>query len=78
MKMKIGFILLTQIRTDIGVEKMWKKWKRNKGSLVIESAFVYPITFFVIFFLIYMGNIHFLKARIQTIVSNEAVRYAAY
>lgn len=51
--------------------------KREKGSVVIEAAFVYPIMFFVLLFLLYMGNMFYLKARIDSTVAGEAMRCAA-
>ncbi len=58
-------------------ENIRKKWSREKGSLVVESTLVYPVIFFVIMFLLYMGNMYYLKASIDSEVSKEAIRYAA-
>ncbi len=58
-------------------ERFRKKWSREKGSLVVESTLVYPVIFFVIMFLLYMGNMYYLKAQIDSVVSQEAIRYAA-
>ena len=55
-----------------------KKWlHKEHGALIIESAFVYPIMFFVLMFLLYMGNMYYLKAKINSVVSQEAITYAA-
>ena len=55
-----------------------KKWlNKEHGALIIESAFVYPIMFFVLMFLLYMGNMYYLKAKINSVVSQEAITYAA-
>ncbi len=55
-----------------------KMEKRETGFLVIEAAFVYPIVFFVIFFLIYMGNMFFLKSNIESSVNRVALMGASY
>ena len=59
------------------IEKLRRRFRREKGSLVIESTLVYPVIFFVILFLLYMGNMYYLKAKIDSVVSQEAIRYAA-
>ena len=41
------------------IEKLRRRFRREKGSLVIESTLVYPVIFFVILFLLYMGNMYF-------------------
>lgn len=57
---------------------MKKKTIRGEaGSLVIEATFVYPIMFFVIFFLIYMGNMFFLKSNIESSVNRVALMGAS-
>lgn len=53
------------------------KIRGEKGMLVVEATFVYPIMFFVIIFLIYIGNFYFQKARIDNVVQLEAIRCAA-
>lgn len=55
-----------------------KDIKSERGVLVIEATFVYPIMFFVIFFLIYMGNMFFLKSDIERIVNEVSIRAASY
>ena len=55
-----------------------KKTHNEEGALVIEATFVFPIMFFIIFFLILMGNMYYLKAKIDSVVSQEAIRYASY
>lgn len=57
---------------------MKKYMKKEQGSLVIEAAFVYPIMFFVIIFLIYMGNMFYLKSRVESCVNAVAIKGAAY
>lgn len=59
------------------VNKLKERLRQNRGALIVESAFVYPIMFFVIFFLIFMGNMFYLRARIESMVTREAIRSAA-
>ena len=59
------------------IDRLRKRFQRDKGYLVIEATFVYPLIFFVLMFLLYMGNMYYLKARIDSEVSQEAVYYAA-
>lgn len=59
------------------IQQIKRRLHRDRGALVIESAFVYPIMFFVLMFLLYMGNMYYLKAKITSVVSQEAITYAA-
>lgn len=51
--------------------------RNEQGYLIIEATFVYPIMFFIIFFLIYLGNMYFQKALINSVIAEEAIVYAA-
>lgn len=53
-------------------------FEKENGAMVIEAAFVYPIMFFIIFFLIYMGNMFYLKSNIESCVNNLAIQGASY
>ncbi len=44
---------------------------------IIEATFVFPIMFFVIFFLFFMGNMYVSKSYTDNLVSEAAIRYAA-
>lgn len=57
--------------------KIREKMKADRGMLIVEASFVYPVMFFTIIFLIYMGNIFFLKAKIDNVVNLEAIKCAA-
>lgn len=57
---------------------MQKRIKDESGMLIIEATFVYPIMLFVIFFLIYMGNMFYQKAKIESYVAREAIKGAAF
>lgn len=55
--------------------------ERNKdetGVVIIEATFVFPIMFFVLFFLIYIGNTFYIRAQIEELVQKKAVEGAAY
>ena len=64
---------------------MKKRWqmikniiKDEKGVMVIvESTFVFPIMFFVIFFLFFMGNMYFAKAYVDNRVQEVAIDMAS-
>ncbi len=45
----------------------------ERGSVIVEAAYVFPITFFVIIFLIYMGNGYYLRSQISNCASQAAV-----
>lgn len=50
----------------------------ESGAMVIvEATFVFPIMFFVIFFLFFMGNMYFSKAYTDNLVTETAIKTAA-
>lgn len=51
--------------------------KEEKGSLVIEAVYVFPVMIFVLLFLIYMGNMFYMRSQVDAIVTEAAVRGAA-
>lgn len=52
--------------------------REEKGSLIIEAAYVFPVMFFVLLFLIYMGNMFYMRSQVDAIVTEAAVKAAAY
>ena len=55
-----------------------KKVKEEKGAVMtIEATFVFPILFFVLLFLIYLGNTYFVKSNVDSVVSRYAISGAA-
>lgn len=52
--------------------------KKERGSLIIEATIVYPIMFFVLLFLIYMGNMLYLQSNIESSVNRVAIKGASY
>ncbi|MBS4967312.1 MAG: pilus assembly protein [Lachnospiraceae bacterium] len=57
---------------------MMKAWVKEQGMLVVEATFVFPIMFFVLFFLLYAGNMYYQRSRIDNLVSEYALKGAAY
>lgn len=54
------------------------KIKNEKGSVtIVEATFVFPIMFFVLFFLLYYGNSCYVKSNIDSVVSKYAIEAAA-
>jgi len=51
---------------------------KNRGSVIVEATFVFPIIFLVIFFLIYLGNAYYQKSRIDNYVTLAALKGASY
>lgn len=65
------------------IKKITKKIKRgiqseNGSVTIVESAYVFPIMFFVIFFLIYFGNMYYVKSAVDSITSRAAIKGAQY
>ena len=55
------------------------KVKTEKGAVqIVEATFVFPIMFIVLFFLIYMGNAHYIKAQVESVVETYALEGAGY
>lgn len=54
------------------------KSKKDRGAVtIVEATFVFPIMFFVIFFMLYYGNACYVKATVDSAVSRCAVEAAA-
>ena len=51
--------------------------KEEKGALVVEATIVFPIMFFVLLFLIYMGNMFYMRSQVDAIASLGAIEAAA-
>ena len=50
----------------------------NGAVMIVEAAFVFPIMFFVLFFLIYFGNMYVIKSAISRYTSACAIKGAEY
>lgn len=59
--------------------KVINVWKNENGDvMVVEAAFVFPIMFFVLFFLIYFGNMYVVKSAVSRYTSTYAIKGAEY
>lgn len=54
-------------------EKMSILRDETGAVAIVEATFVFPIMFFVLFFIMMMGNIYYQQARIDDIVSRYAI-----
>ena len=60
----------------VKIKNIVNKIKNEKGVLIVESAIVFPVMFFVLIFIIYIGNLYYEQARIDSIVRTYAVKGA--
>ncbi len=49
----------------------------EKGSVIVEATYVFPIVFFVIFFLLFMGDAYYLQSQVDSLTNQAAVLAAA-
>ena len=61
-----------------GKNSICSKLNSENGTVIIEATFVFPIMFIILFFLIYMGNAFYMKAQVESVVEQKAIRGAAY
>lgn len=57
---------------------MKKCLKSEKGSLIVEASYVFPIIVLVLCMLVYAGNAYLLKCEVESIVAEEVIKGAAY
>lgn len=57
---------------------MRKIFKDNSGVVIVEASIVFPIMLFVILMMIYMGNVYYQQAKLNSIVDIAAIKGAAY
>lgn len=57
---------------------MKKILKNNSGVVIVEASIVFPIMLFVILMLLYMGNVYYQQANLNSIVDIAAIKGAAY
>ena len=60
------------------LHKLRERWKQTRGAVIMEATIVYPVMFFVIFFMLFMGNMFCIRAGIDSLVTQEALTGAAY
>ncbi len=53
--------------------------KRTDGAVqIVEASFIFPIMFIILFFLIYMGNMFYIKAQVTSLAEVYAIKGANY
>lgn len=57
---------------------MKKIFKDSNGVIIVEASIVFPIMFFVILLMLYMGNVYYQQAKLNSIVDMAAIKGAAY
>lgn len=50
---------------------------KEEGVMIVEATFVFPIMFFVIFLMIYLGNVYLQRSKVETYAIESAVEGAA-
>lgn len=43
--------------------------KEEKGALILEATIVFPVMFFILLFLIYTGNMFYIRSQVDSIAS---------
>ena len=63
----------------MSIKHCLSKLRSEDGAVtIVEASYVFPIMFYVIFFLIFFGNMYYVKASVDSIVSREAIKGAQY
>lgn len=57
---------------------MKKKQNRESGLVIVEASIVFPVMFFVILFLLFLGNAYYLKSTVEQYATEAALNAAAY
>ena len=60
-------------RKQINMKRKTNILKQEKGSLIVEASIVFPVMFFLVVFIIYIGNMYFEQAKIENIVLKNAI-----
>lgn len=61
------------------IGKMKRIFSQEDGAVqIVEAAFVFPIMFIILFFLVYMGNAHYVRSQVEAIVAEKAIKGANY
>lgn len=55
-----------------------EKVNNESGLVIVEAAIVFPVMFFVLLFIIFIGNMYYEQARIDAIVLSYATKGAQY
>lgn len=57
-------------------KRITEKMQNERGAVIVEAAIVFPVMFFVLIFIIFIGNLFYEQARIDSIVTQYAIRGA--
>ncbi len=60
------------------MNRLFGKFHKESGVVIVEATFVFPIMFIILFILIYMGNAFYEKAQIEAVVVEKAIEGANY
>ncbi len=64
-------------RMDNIMRKIINRIKDENGAVqIVEASFVFPIMFFILIFLLYMGNAFYAKAQVESVVQTYAIEGA--
>ena len=56
---------------------MKKRMKDERGSLIVEATIVFPVTFLVVIFLLFVGNLYYQRSKAQAVFTESVIEYAA-
>lgn len=60
------------------IKNIIKRIKDENGLVIVEATIVFPVMFFVLLFIIFIGNMYYEQARVDNIVLSYAVKGAEY
>ena len=60
------------------IKNIIKRMKDENGLVIVEATIVFPVMFFVLLFIIFIGNMYYEQARVDNIVLSYAVKGAEY
>ena len=60
------------------IKSMKDRLHDERAAIFVESAIVFPVMFFVLLFIMYIGNLYYVQARIDSLTQSYAIRGAEY
>ncbi len=58
-------------------ETLTERIKNSRGAVMVEAAFVFPITFFVLLVMIFLGNAYYQRSQMDAVITKAAYTGAA-
>lgn len=52
---------------------MKKRMKDERGSLIVEATIVFPVTFLVVIFLLFVGNLYYQRSKAQAVFTESVI-----